>query len=880
MGRWWWLWIGLRTCQTGRRWANRIPTAPHDWEKKPRRPKQIRGADKLPDGTHFLIAPRIPTNSKPSRRDQELRFTVHESPDYYNLKVSVFNDDKRTDLIGETWVSLEQVVIPGGGKGDKWHNLSCKGKYAGDIRIELTYYDTRVSPEKQTSDGIHGQTRIGSGPGGSPAMAGPRQPPPVRRRPLPADPNNSSPAGTPDRGTPISQPSFGPRGYHTPPHQRPLPASNSPSGFAIRDAPASSPMTFQQDHYQLSELPAEHIAQYDNRSSYGDEERMLDEYHDQRESSPYSLQYTDDGRNVHPTEGWSEPPSGNHQQQQHGHRNVPLPHSYSAPSVAAPTQGYHGTRHSVAEPYLESGRSYDHNREWSRDQRTSPLAPSMQPAVEDELSAPPPPPPPPAHRNSAPTLLNHRSTPNLNNSTDMRAYAAHRHRMSIAENSPQGSPMPPSPYGNQPPSHRASPHAHSPQASAYSTPTRTSRDMVSYNSPQSSLLAYQRPQYAPAETPSPGRSPRETQSTPNSVPLIKPQPISPSTQTSPMPAPLRQSGPPVSSRSTPTRKSVSPHPTPPGSGPGTTGAPFSPDSFDAFNPAVKGHSPVADSQQSYSPSSATNTYPRGGDFQPVKTYHRNEPIVTSTGHVVNPSDHLPADSWAPEPERKGLRAASEIGAEERASRPGPRGAQPMVTVRTKAGGATTMPMTVNRKPYTHPSHVSSALPAGMDTPAPLNPTPNPPLSAPVQQRETGPGHGGRNRLVKKSRPLSVGAPDIQNRGGPPTTLATTANAIPFAHSDNFAYPPQPSNYENLDYANPGYDDRSYGSGYRGAATATAPPVPAKIPLQPYVELEEDTYVADPEMQALSEEMKRIDIGPAPGMGARSGGRVRKSRFGA
>ena len=47
-------------------------------------------------------------------RDQELRFTVRDSPDYHNLKVSVFNDDKKTELIGEAWVSLAEIVVAGG----------------------------------------------------------------------------------------------------------------------------------------------------------------------------------------------------------------------------------------------------------------------------------------------------------------------------------------------------------------------------------------------------------------------------------------------------------------------------------------------------------------------------------------------------------------------------------------------------------------------------------------------------------------------------------------------------------------------------------------------------------------------------------------------
>ncbi|KAI6248394.1 Ingression protein fic1 [Erysiphe necator] len=80
--------------------------------------------------------------------DQELRYTVHDSPDYYQLKVSVFNDDKKTDLIGETRIDLREIIVPGGGQNDFWHNLNCKGKYAGEIRVEITYYDTRQKQEK------------------------------------------------------------------------------------------------------------------------------------------------------------------------------------------------------------------------------------------------------------------------------------------------------------------------------------------------------------------------------------------------------------------------------------------------------------------------------------------------------------------------------------------------------------------------------------------------------------------------------------------------------------------------------------------------------------------------------------------------------------
>ncbi|KAJ8067217.1 hypothetical protein OCU04_004581 [Sclerotinia nivalis] len=155
------------------------------------------------------------------RWDQELRFTVHDSPDYYQLKVSVFNDDKRTDLIGETWINLQDVIVAGGGQSDVWHNLNFKGKYAGEIRVEITYYDKRPKPEKsekperkelkQNPSMITPSTSAqsitdfgsvsGSGSGSTrEGVGGPRQlgvKSVVKRRPLPSDPITGAPAQPP-----------------------------------------------------------------------------------------------------------------------------------------------------------------------------------------------------------------------------------------------------------------------------------------------------------------------------------------------------------------------------------------------------------------------------------------------------------------------------------------------------------------------------------------------------------------------------------------------------------------------------------------------------------------------------------------------------------
>lgn len=178
------------------------------------------------------------------RWDQELRYTVHDSPDYYQLKVSVFNDDKKTDLIGETWVDLKEVVVPGGGQNDIWHNLSCKGKYAGEIRLEITYYDTRPQqerPEKLKQAGANGVED-----GGRESLRGPRQPKaPVKRRPLPSDPvsggSGPSPMVTPDH---VHTP---PRGYPPSPTTAPDHGPTPPRGYR---EPSAIP-----DHIQTQTPP-------------------------------------------------------------------------------------------------------------------------------------------------------------------------------------------------------------------------------------------------------------------------------------------------------------------------------------------------------------------------------------------------------------------------------------------------------------------------------------------------------------------------------------------------------------------------------------------------------------------------------------------------
>jgi hypothetical protein len=199
--------IARRIYQIGRPLGSKIRIARRDLARKQRRQRLTVEEGKRRDGKVNLRPEK--RNANILSRDQELRYTVHDSPDYYQLKVSVFNDDKKTDLIGETWVDLKEVVVPGGGQNDLWHTLSCKGKYAGEIRIEITYYDTRPKQEKPEKIKQAGANGVEDGKRDS--LRGPRQPKaPVKRRPLPSDPVTGAPAPlldynqTPPRGYPPS----------------------------------------------------------------------------------------------------------------------------------------------------------------------------------------------------------------------------------------------------------------------------------------------------------------------------------------------------------------------------------------------------------------------------------------------------------------------------------------------------------------------------------------------------------------------------------------------------------------------------------------------------------------------------------------------------
>ncbi|TID20627.1 hypothetical protein E2P81_ATG05261 [Venturia nashicola] len=258
------------------------------------------------------------------RWDQELRFTVHDSPDYYNLKVSVFNDDKKTELIGETWVRLEDVIVAGGGQSDIWHNLNCKGKYAGELRLELTYYDSRPKPERPVAEAPR-ETSSSSA---------------VKRRPLPNNPSSNT--NSPHERLAAS----GPRELGTPPR------SIQPVARSSGNTPSSQRRTVQNNQQpQPAELrkpvaserfyPETPDDPFIQQSALQQQHQEL--YHDQRQNSAYNappneLPYSEPSYREDPNLGLPElPPMNNN-------RRPPPQPSY------APTSYDQTSQHSPYEP--------------------------------------------------------------------------------------------------------------------------------------------------------------------------------------------------------------------------------------------------------------------------------------------------------------------------------------------------------------------------------------------------------------------------------------------------------------------------------------------------------------------------------------------------
>lgn len=621
-------------------------------------------------------------------RDTELRFTVHDSSDYYNLKLSVFSEDKKTDLIGEAFVDLTTVIVPGGGTNDVWQGLTCKGKYAGEIRLEFTYYDSRPKPDRPRRSSITA-TEDGSVV----------QKPKVKRRPLPGTaPMGPTADSIESFPTPTARVRNGPRQLSTPPRANSMPPDQLVQQPGFNASPA-----------QFNTPPGNH--QQDPYSHF-------DELHDGGNFS-----HPDFLPQLPPTPRRQVLPQGPPPMmaQAHGHNRGQslgmLPHANSAPIVPTMDMGNgsdFGLHTDAPEPLPDLNYQHRHLR-----QRRSDVPPGWENPYDDPYSDPyhgqdfhhdeaeqQGPPPPPMHSHSAPVIQHHTPHQSPHQSpmgsrynglstppSSRQQYISNASPLQSMEReygSPQQTPPPgmgsrgrsneeytTSPpharsYDNTPngmshsnmsspalrsPVSRALPSRHSMADIYHNTPPRPhplSKEVPRARSPMPPYAGHNDPSRFPRErSPAPPRA--LSPAPPRALSPAPPRAISPapshaassyserqarSTYGIQFPvrafessdgSPLATTRPHTSAGSTPqrplpSRKSVSPRPSPtdtvitPGGG-----APFSPDSYDQIR-SDHGGAP-----------------PRDGP---------NGPIVGWDGREIDPSDHLPVDSWAPEPVKK------------------------------------------------------------------------------------------------------------------------------------------------------------------------------------------------------------------------------------
>ncbi|KAL8916774.1 MAG: hypothetical protein Q9172_006129 [Xanthocarpia lactea] len=831
------------------------------------------------------------------RWDQELRFTVHESPDYYQLKVSVFNDDKKTELIGETRIGLEDILIPGGGQNDTWHHLHCKGRFAGEIRIELTYYDTRPKEDKPPDRSVE-LTAAGIQEPGRDSLGGPRGPKAPKRRPLPASPVGIPRPGMPDHAhsSPLPQPT-------QPMIHQPTPARPDPRGHRDHWTESTHPSGNRYQHLQHSNITGSPIPhddhdhhwmdgndstpqEYDSHfggnphpqssamhvSSPNHHYRHTEQYSEQQPPTPPQYDYQSDSgfrdtyQDVYEANDRhaSLPPFATFDRGQSSSEQVasispaPMPHGNLMPDVLDPVLlGHQSQRHSLP----GGGRHSEHlsTQQHSSNGSADPYVDQQQSLAADDV-----PPPPPAHRTNSgmsPSQLSHGRTHSEScASVPGTAPLNIRKERGSFSNSPLSQVQTSSSYANRPPptspSHvqhythpslgSATYHSHPSSAAPEAYHRRSISPVRNGNTLPPSLIPGYEPQATSGEpekksyndptrrrhtstlvtdvqyspTPTHGSQPQSHQAAtvhaqsplqalergPNrrphcaSIPAVQPRAISPDSRV-------------------PARKSVSPQPHSDTNEGRDSGTPFGPDSYDAFNPFLSSGSATV------SPGARYETPEQAKE---VAIQHEREkkmgdgPIIGNDGRVIDPSDHLPTDTWAPEPESKAPKKTAQVNFRFRSS---PQGAQPM----PQAG----------RRPL----HSSSARPASVSTPTYGSHAEN-------VTDSISPTTAARARLQKKTR-MSPAQPN----SSPNVPTVNTALQNPVLRSTASDYPLR--EHENYGYgSSPTYT--------RPSPSGIPPPVPGKVPIA----IAQEDWRRDP----LSEELSRIDIGVG-------GGRARRTRYG-
>lgn len=832
----------------------------------------------------------------------------------------MFNDDKKTDLIGETWVDLRDLIIPGGGQRDNWHPLQCRGRYAGEVRIEMTYYDTRPEDETVVEKRSLAAERIQAKATGS-APTGNRQVKDIKRRPLPGDPNVPAHArpGPPEKNysapqlpstrsfahepqgwsdnsrqglrqpattAPAVMPPEAPYETSTisgPPGPRPLKGYDNPDERSRPStAPKSQPVIHQptpvHPPVSLPQIPS--TKRFYNEQPYTPREPASDPYEAQPRTQyarPHSSYETAPPTDYNPS--WQDVFPGRKEIQQapeQPYEARPRQNSTRGYDLAAEQQQMYGDEPASYGPsakysqrslrsmpveqiqpeYMEPEpeRHYQHRNSIASTHRNalrhsiSHEVPSMgyasmQPSVEDEEEEGPPP-PPPVHRSGVGVSQSSRQRMMPSPTPSYKAYSTE--------------------YASSP---RASDDVNfSSQPSHYVPDNVRLQDLPPHNNSASSmppsLVPGFDPMIADEETERLYHERRESRRRSTMFDddsMMAPQPLVPQPQ--PQPQPVEPAMPPypvdppsqpamedrgsmsgalvrsrggsytsTDSRIVPQRKSVSPQPPPveerPPIVPVATQIPFSPDSFDALNPnisrAVLGSNPAEEE--------AAKRREQEASKEPG-------PIIGDDGREIDPSDHLPSDTWAPEPEKKTKKPELVV----RFKSPPAQATSPRPPVTRES-----RPIRVTFKPQ------SQGVDRTWERPA---------SSSNSRQRSPGPG--------------------AMERTSPRMEMARGRDMYSYGRGQSYSRSPGVDSSQSSSRTSVSPSPGSSATSSLYAPVSTGPPIPAKVPIaqpmnQSYPMIASSHYsYGVPErggIEALSRELNTIDIG---GVGSNTNRAMRK-----
>ncbi|KAJ8662077.1 hypothetical protein O0I10_001767 [Lichtheimia ornata] len=189
------------------------------------------------------VAKRTKTDTRGGRNpmwDDQVNMPIPHG--YSQMFVQVLNEDpQRGDqIICEGQIDLTKVLKEG--EDDDWVPLSQRGKEAGDVYLELTFYSANPPPRRQPTRLVHPRPpHMGRGvsfprppmPSQYPARPRPPMPPPPGTAPGPTVHMSPAPRPLPPQ-PPVSFSGPPPHPSHRPPQPQPM---NQPGGFAAPPPP-------------------------------------------------------------------------------------------------------------------------------------------------------------------------------------------------------------------------------------------------------------------------------------------------------------------------------------------------------------------------------------------------------------------------------------------------------------------------------------------------------------------------------------------------------------------------------------------------------------------------------------------------------------------